>query len=309
MLKRTCTREPGFLIAGGVASGTSFLSTVLAQHPDLYLPREQRPEPNFFHYSWKYGKGVDWYLDHWFADVKAQKAIGERSSLYLNSAVAPERIHATFPRIKLIFCLRNPIERAWANYRFTCLEGLEPLDFDAALVRESDRMRDASDIWAEVQPHAYATRSHYATHLRRYFSLFGKSNVLLVKSEDLGKNTVHNVARVCEYLGIARLENFDMPPNFTSPSVRDPVLQTELRQHFGGRFSELVEHVRTGISLPQGLSHPDDLARIEMLRNNLRREKSPMPSGARGRLRAQLRAELEELKNLVDFPIDDWLTA
>ena len=41
---------PNFLIAGVVASGTSYLSSTLAHHPDIYLPKIQRPEPNFFHF-------------------------------------------------------------------------------------------------------------------------------------------------------------------------------------------------------------------------------------------------------------------
>ena len=122
-------KKPNFIIIGSCAGGTSFLTTILSQHKDIYFPKIWRPEPNFFHYSHKYEKGINFYIKKWFSKIKKEKAIGERSSLLLTSKLAPKRIHKHFPNIKIIACLRNPSERAWANYRFTCLEGLEENGF------------------------------------------------------------------------------------------------------------------------------------------------------------------------------------
>ena len=180
---------PNFLIAGGVATGTSFLSSTLARHPNIFLPKIHRPEPNFFHYSWKFSQGVEWYQRTLFQEVGKEKAVGERSSLLLTSNVAAGRIKEYLPKIKLIFCLRNPIERAWANYRFTVLEGLEPLPFNEALEQERKRMSTAEGKWIEIQPHAYLTRSHYSTHIQEYIKLFQRENILFIKSEDLGKKS------------------------------------------------------------------------------------------------------------------------
>lgn len=298
-------RAPDFLIGGGVAAGTSFLSTLLARHADVYLPRNQRPEPNFFHYSWKHDKGTGWYLEQWFRDAEGERAAGERSSLYLNSPVAPERIRSAFPGVKLIFCLRGPVERAWANYRFTALEGLETLPFAEALARERERMAGATGTWTEVQPHAYLTRSRYAAGLRRYFALFPRDNILLLKSEHLSRSTADDMRRVCRFLGVAETERIEMSPLFTSPNVRDVKLQASLRERFGPSFSAVVEHVREGTPLPTGLPR-DHQAGIAALRANLHDGKMPMPDEARAFLREALREEIEEIGRLVDFPIDDW---
>ncbi len=40
--------KPNFIIGGAAASGTSYLSATLVQHPQIYLPQEMRPEPLFF---------------------------------------------------------------------------------------------------------------------------------------------------------------------------------------------------------------------------------------------------------------------
>ena len=113
--------EPNFIISGAVASGTSFLSHSIKDHPQIYLPKIMRPECGFFYKSWEYKKGLDYYRRRWFSDAMDEIAVGERSSLYLHGVFnnVAQRIRNSYPDIKLIFCLRNPTERAFANYRFT----------------------------------------------------------------------------------------------------------------------------------------------------------------------------------------------
>jgi len=299
-------KKPNFIIAGGVASGTSFLSAALANHPDIYLPRVQRPEPNFFHYSWKFNKGLDWYLATWFHEVESQTAIGERSSLLLSSDVAAERIKKHFPDIKLIFCLRNPIERTWGNYRFSVLEGLEELSFEEALDREQERMAAAEGKWSEVQPHAYTTRSKYSSHIKQYLELFGSANVLLVKSEAMGREPQRHLEKVCAFLGVDFIPDLPLPPNYSSPSVVDRTLQTVFRNHFGDKFSEVIESIRTeedGGGLVQSTT---DREMLQRLRANLLDGKDPLPDQSRARLRRYFEDEISALRRIVDFSVDDW---
>jgi hypothetical protein len=298
--------EPNFIIGGGVASGTSFLSTTLKQHPQIYLPVQDRPEPNFFHYSWKYQQGIDWWLENWFSDVQQEKAIGERSSLLLSSEFAADRIKQAYPNMKLIFCLRNPIERAWANYRFSVLEGLEPLSFFEAISSEAERMEKESGRWAEVQPHAYVSRSRYARQLESYFEKFGRSNVLVLKSEALSKEPNKYLRQVCRYLGVDEKYEFVFPPSYTSPVVRDRVLQTEIRNYFGDQFSEIVELVRLEKvnELPRLSSDDPDM--IAKLLANLTQTKEAMPEEARLLLNAAFATEKGKLSKLLEFSIEDW---
>jgi hypothetical protein len=300
------TSTPNFLIAGGVATGTSFLSAALANHPDIYLPRIQRPEPNFFHYTHKFEQGIDWYLATWFHEVSGQRAIGERSSLLLPSDQAAKRIKAHFPDIKLIFCLRNPIERAWGNYRFSVLEGLESLSFEDALDQENKRKASAAGRWAEVQPHAYTTRSKYAKHLGEYLDLFGSDNILMIKSEAMGKDPYAHIRRVCEFLGVDYVDNLPLPPNYSSPSVVDRDLQPVFRKHFGDNFPEVIEAIRKEEDGASFVRSREDQEMFEKLRANLRGGKDPLPETSRLRLREYFADELAVLEKIVPFPVNDW---
>lgn len=297
---------PNFLIGGGVASGTSFLSATLMNHPEIYLPRTQRPEPNFFHYSWKYNEGTSWYEKLCFSEVDNQKAIGERSSLLLNSPEAAKRIKDTIPNIKIIFCLRNPIERAWGNYRFTVLEGLESLSFSEAMIQEEYRMNTAQGIWAEVQPHAYIHRSRYANKLKEYYKLFGEKNILVLKSETLSAKPNETIAQVCDFLEVDSSINLPFPPSFSSPTVIDRNIQIELRRYFGDHFSELVESIRTEEDVYKLLKNENDRIQFDRLKKNLKSEKEPLLENDRQTLREILNEEIKEVKKLVNFSIEDW---
>lgn len=298
---------PNFIIAGGIATGTSFLSATLSCHPDIYLPKIQRPEPNFFHYSWKFNKGLEWYRQTWFHEVGSQRAIGERSSLLLPSDVSAHRIKQALPGVKLVFCLRNPLERAWANYRFTVLEGLESLSFDQAIECEEARMAQAEGIWAEVQPHAYLTRSRYSTHLEQFIEIFGRDHILFLKSEELGRKPHENVSRVCEFLGVDSDLQLPLPANYSSPSVIDRDLQIKLRNYFGDRFPVLVECIRREEDVSSAILSDEDRLNVERLRANLRGGKDPLPEESRQRLSHLLSGEIVRMKELVDFSVDDWV--
>jgi hypothetical protein len=296
-----------FIIGGGVASGTSFLSSTLVDHPDIYISKIQRPEPNFYHYSWKFNRGVEWYKNQWFSDQGSQSVIGERSSLLLTSEVAPERIASLFPKIKLVFCLRNPIERAWANYRFTVLEGLESMDFADAIAAEEKRMKEASESWAEVQPHAYVYRSRYADGIKRYFKFFSKEQILFLKSETLSAEPVATLNRVCDFLGVRKNIDFTFPVNFTSPTVIDKSVQVKLRAYFGDRFSEMVEYIRKGQSFDLEAFKGEDLMMLNSLKANLGTGKEALLHSDRILLTDLLADDIAETSKLVDFSVESWV--
>ena len=298
---------PNFIIGGGVATGTSFLSAVLASHPDIFLPKIQRPEPNFFHYSWRFNQGLESYQNKYFKEVSSQKAIGERSSLLLTSIAAPKRIKDSISNIKLIFCLRNPIERAWANYRFSVLEGLEELDFPDAIELEDFRRINAKGKWAEVLPNAYLKRSHYAKNLQEYFDLFDESKILLLKSEDLSSFTNDNLKKVYQFLDVDDSLTLPLPPNYSSPSVVDRNIQIELRSYFADRFSSIVECIRKAEDVSTFISSSKDKQKINILRSNLRSSKEPLPVSYRSRLHDLLAKEILDVGKLVPFNIDDWI--
>ena len=297
--------KPNFLIAGGVASGTSFLSSALMQHKDVYLPREQRPEPNFFHYSWKYEKGINWWLKKWFDEVKEEPLIGERSSLLFNSLEAPERIFNFNKEMKLIFCLRNPYLRSWANYRFSVLEGLEQNSFSQALLAEEERTKNLSGKWGEVKPFSYIERSKYLQPLKKYISLFGTENILLLKSEGISSDPIGNFEAIFNFLKISSVP-IVLPKNYSSPTVKNREEQIRLRNIIGDEFSLFTEFIRTESSHLVKLNNLEEENNFKKLVNNLSFEKEEIDKSAKEILKSALEPDLKYLKEVLPFDISDW---
>jgi hypothetical protein len=301
--------HPNFIIGGTAAGGTSFLSAILVQHPQIYLPIEMRPEPHYFYKSWEYQKGLGYYLARWFPTIpKSAIAIGERSSSYLfgGESVA-NKIFDEFPNMKFIFTLRNPIERTWANYRYTVLQGLEDLSFEDALKNEAARVEAQTGIWAEIQPVNYTGRGFYAAQLRDYLKFFPKDSVLLIKSELLSSQTDVELRKIYEFLGLTILNfNYLRSPDHTSVNVTNPKLQKELRQYFGNRFDKVIEATRLEEGLERFITCSLDAEKLALLSNNMKGNKEPMPAQARVYLNDLFASDISELRKLVEFDLSDW---
>ena len=121
---------PGFLIGGTEPAGLNFLATCLRQHPDVYQPPFLQPEPNYFSKRSEYAKPLSYYEDRYFYAWNGEKAVGEKSGRYLCIAGTAERIRSRLGDVKLIFQLRDPVERAFSVF------GLIQISLELSLFRE-----------------------------------------------------------------------------------------------------------------------------------------------------------------------------
>jgi hypothetical protein len=209
--------------------------------------------------------------------------------------------------MKFIFTLRNPIERTWANYRYTVLQGLEDLSFEDALKNEAFRISQQTGIWAEIQPHNYTGRGFYAAQLRQYLDLFPRKSILLIKSELLSSQTNLELAKILTFLDLTVL-NFDYvrAPDHTSVNVLDPKLQMQLRSYFGDRFDKVIEAARKNEGVEKFIASPSDEVKINLLKDNMTSRKIAMPKASREYLRELFAKDIEDLGGLVDFDLTDW---
>lgn len=300
------TKVPNFLIGGAAASGTSQLASMLIRHPDIYLPEQMRPEPHYFYKSWEYTKPLESYLQQYFTDVTCERAIGERSSSYLYKPDVAKRVQAVFPTMRWVFCLRNPIERAFANYRYTLLEGFEDLSFEDALEHEAERITTVKDQFQEIQPHDYTGRGFYGRQLQHLLQYFPLTSVCCLKSEILRADPIEQTRQVCSFLGVDSTFTPHIAPTFTSPSVYNPAIQKQCRDYFQERFDTVIEHIRIYGDIPQFTDSVDkDVA--QLLKNNLSPEKATMSPATRHYLADLFAEDMGLLRSIVNFDISDWV--
>lgn len=183
---------PNFIIVGAPKCGTTSLYYYLKQHNDIYMP--ERKELHYFTYNYMKnmvaGPGDRQILsslcstreayEGYYEKVKFEKAVGEVSPSYFYFPDIGERIIRELGRVKIIFMLRDPIEKAFSQYMHLVRDNRETKKFSDALRVEKKRIKEGrAVIWR------YAESSLYADKLQKYMEIFGEQNIKVILFDDL----------------------------------------------------------------------------------------------------------------------------
>ncbi len=230
---------PDFIIGGAPRSGTTWLCHLLDRHPDIHMAKPFSPEPKYFLVDDVYDKGFDYYVRNWFSDVADDKIAGEKSTNYLESEEAARRIHRHLPDVKLIFIFREPVARAFSNYLWSRMNGLEEEDFRTALELEDKRESEVTGKARYSRPHAYFSRGLYADLLKPYFELFPEDNILCLRFEDVHDDTHMLVSKLHSFLGVTpRPEDADGLGVINESEKDGQVIPVDIAKILSKRYSE-----------------------------------------------------------------------
>jgi hypothetical protein len=186
---------PNFLIIGAAKSGTTALHSYLDQHPQIFMTPDK--ETNFFTFEGQTlnfqgpgDEGINSFsitrpaqYQQLFSGVSGEKAIGEACPLYLYDPDTAQRIKSQLPEVRLVVILRNPVDRAYANYLHLIRDGREPCaDFEQALQQEPHRVQQGWEwFWH------YTQQGFYGQQLARYSQCFDREQIRVYLYEDLSK--------------------------------------------------------------------------------------------------------------------------
>jgi perosamine synthetase len=236
---REALRVPDFIIAGAPRSGTTWLYDVLNRHPAVYMANPRSPEPKFFLRDDLYARGLEYYR-RYFERAGSDQVCGEKSTNYLESSQAAERIASSLPHVKLVFVLRDPVTRAWSNYLWSRMNGLETLSFADAMEKECERERSYAPEHRYSRPFSYLSRGLYTGLLVPYVRLFGIDRILVLRFEDIISDAGTFAAEVHRFLGVAERPKDAISLGAVNPSEnRDGLsLPLALRRRLEGFYTE-----------------------------------------------------------------------
>jgi len=180
---------PDFLFIGPDKTGSSWLNYVLSQHPACYVP----PAKDIWFFDRYYDRGMDWYLSFFEDAPDDAKAVGELSHDYMFSPDAAQRIANDLPEVRLITCLRDPVERTFSQYLYLKRSGVTKLPFQDAL-EEYPRLID---------------NSLYYKHLSRYFDLFPRERIKVLWFSNLREDSEEFAREVFDFLEVSMVEHID----------------------------------------------------------------------------------------------------
>jgi hypothetical protein len=176
---------PNLIVIGGLKCGTTSLHHYLNLHPEIAMSRPK--ELNYFVAELNWDLGRDWYKAH-FDGAAAVR--GETSPHYTNlprfTGVA-ERMREMLPDARLIYMVRDPIDRMLSHYLHSVGGGYEARPLAEAL--------SAPDS-------AYLARSRYAMQLAPYLNAFGAGRILILAREDLLADRDATVRRAFGFCGV-----------------------------------------------------------------------------------------------------------
>ncbi len=270
---------PNLLIIGAGKSGTTSLHGYLAAHPEVSMS-ETKELRLFVRDDWR--DRLDWYSQQFGpARVRGESSPGYTMFPYRSSVA--ERIHEVIPDARLIYLVRDPVERAIASYVEFVSQGYEQRSIDEALTDTAD----------PANPHICGSR--YASQLERYLSYFPPERILVLDQLALLEQRAATLRAVFEFLGI--------DPTFESPTFAERV---NTRQH-------KVVYNRLGIWLIRRnllTERTGPFKRRPLIRPVRALLSKPIEArladDARARLIAMLRPEVEELRTLTGQAFAHW---
>lgn len=251
---------PDVVIGGAPRSGTTFLCELLAKHPQVFVARPFIPEPKVLMTPHPAGDaGLLSRYETYFGGAPASSLRVEKTSYYLENAEARERFARLLPEARIIFILREPVQRAYSNWLWSTRNGLESLPFREAVSGGRERANPLPPERSYARPFDYLTRGLYGTHAEAWIRAIGRERIAFYLIEDAIAEPEHFVADLQSFVGVEPLAWQELATGIVNANdLRlgdlDAAFAAELRAQFAPEMRRLVE--LTGLSLARW-GYPD----------------------------------------------------
>ena len=268
---------PNLIVIGGLKCGTTSLHHYLSLHPEISMSRPK--ELNFFVAELNWDLGGDWYASHFDRGAPVR---GESSPHYTNLprfAGVAERMRGLLEDARIVYMVRDPIDRMLSQYVHNVGGGYESRALDEALGDPEG---------------SYVARSRYAMQVEPYLREFGSDKVTIVSREELRDDRATTMRRMFELVAV--------DPSFSSDEFEREWETGSARAKPGGfrlmdravRLPGLRAFDRSFDRLPEALRW-----RVERLVHDPDAGAAPKPvlrDALRERLVELLRADVERLE-------------
>jgi hypothetical protein len=200
---------PDFLGIGAQRAGTTWLHQRLLRHPDIFLPQikelhffDERPDLRGYEGEGRPGRPFYYDMDSaedwgWYRrQFEAGAGVAVRGEITPHYAVLSEPrvalIASIFPRLKIIYILRNPVQRAWSGFRlFWFLE-----------MKNRECRLDAEALRKTIMHPAKLAHGDYRRNTAIWEKYCGRERILYLFYDDIVEDPRRVLARVQDFLGL-----------------------------------------------------------------------------------------------------------
>lgn len=182
-------RLPDVVVIGGMKCGTTAMHHYLDTHPDIRMAPEK--ELNFFFGEEPGGTGNRWRGLQWYtARLTAEEPVVGESSPGYTSPDHPwvaARMAAAVPDVRLIYLVRDPLQRALSQYAHHVRDGAERRPVAQALLDPDSQ---------------YVPRSRFHGRLVPFLEVFPPEQLLVLRQEDLWAHRAAVLRRTFSFVGV-----------------------------------------------------------------------------------------------------------
>jgi hypothetical protein len=189
---------PNLIVIGAMKCGTTALHRYLDSHPQIAMTDWK--ELNFFIGDdepphdreedwWQTGqwhRGVEWYASQFDAQtpVRGESSPGYTSPDHAHAAAS--RIGEVVPDVRLLYVVRDPVQRAVSQYRHHRRDGTERRPVADALLDPGSQ---------------YLSRSRYVERLGPFLDRFPRDQLHIIVQERLSADPRRELERVYAHVG------------------------------------------------------------------------------------------------------------
>jgi hypothetical protein len=217
---------PNLIILGAQKCGTSGLHYYLGLHPEISMSNPK--ELNFFIAERNWGRGLDWYSRHFDPNARCRGEASPNYTAFPQHMGVPERMAEVVPDARLIYIVRDPLDRIAAHYVHNFAKRREKGDLRATLLHPNT---------------SYVARSKYFTQLQRFLEFYDRRQVLVIENCDLRDDRAATLRRVFEFAGVdAGFEHpkFEQVRHSTSRKKRATKMGMRVQKLSRSRFGRRI---------------------------------------------------------------------
>lgn len=198
-------QKPNLFILGAPKCGTTSLFFWLAQHNQVFAPKEK--EPHYFYNPYGNAPTTEKYFGLYDTLEESYRYAIDSSVWYLFSKTAASRILSEIESPKFIVCLRNPLELAPSLHFQQIYAGREAIrSFDDAWALSEERYNGSFTGCLKIDEHAdprhmsYKHASMLGDQTANLIKNVGQENVFYCFMEDLSSKPEAIFFELCEFL-------------------------------------------------------------------------------------------------------------
>lgn len=197
-----------FIIIWTAKAGTTWLTDMLGQHPDVFVPKQK--ELHYFNEMYSSDlnmpninqkRGIKRY-EKFFKDAKGNQIKWEATPAYLWDKKAAENIYKFDPNMKLIAIFRNPIEKIYSFYLYSVQRWITSSQTISEEIKKSPFLVE---------------QALYYEQIKKYYEIFPKENIKIMFFDDLKKDNKEFLKKIEKFIWVESFipENIDKRSNTT----------------------------------------------------------------------------------------------